>query len=85
MTQGLSVKLRQHGELQSVQHMKVFPVLTGIHGDAPAIKKLNKSLQWMNTLCCYYCLLHGTRIKGTIRLLGYDKPVSQGEHTAALA
>lgn len=81
---GLSMKLRQrqHGESQLVQH-KVYPVLTGIHGDAPAIKKLNKSLMWMNTLCCHYCLLHGTRINNTIRLLGYLSPVSQGEHAVS--
>ncbi len=76
----MNLRQRQHGELQPVQNMVVYPVLTGIHGDAPAIKKLNKSLMWANTLCCYYCLLHGTRIKNTIRLMGYDRPVSQGEH-----
>ena len=78
----MKVRQRQH---DSVQHVKVYPVLTGIHGDAPAIKKLNKSLMWMNTLCCHYCLLHGARINNTIRLLGYSTLASQGEHAAAPA
>ena len=84
MKLGLAVKVRQR-QHAPVQHAVVYPVLTGVHGDAPAIKKLNKSLMWMNTLCCHYCLLHGTRIKNTVRLLGYVAPVSQGEHAAAPA
>ena len=80
---GLKLKLQQrkNGILQPVQEVVVFPVLTGVHGDAPAIKKMNKSKQWVLSLCCFYCLLNGSRIRSTVRMLGYNEPATYGEHS----
>ena len=81
---GLELKLQQrhNGIVQRVQEVVVYPLLTGVHGDAPAIKKMNKSKQWVLSLCCFYCLLNGTRFGSTIRMLGYNEPVTQGEHAS---
>ena len=77
----LQLRQRQNGVLQPVQEVVVFPVLTGVLGETPAIKKMNMSKQWVLSLCCFYCLLNGSRIRGTVRMLKYNEPATYGEHS----